>query len=219
MINESWRYCSIFSTRSADSVFAGRNWDNQNVGSIIVSLCKPQNGYSSISFSRAIDLGFPLNVDIEDFKSTPLGNKLLLAPFYAYDGFNDKGVFASVTGIDQVKVAPINGKESVCISFLLRKILDHTRSINEVLNLVEKCVPFDLDKNPLNCHFFIADASGKSVILEYRQNEWRKIPSDKSWQVMTNKVIYNVADNTLRKECARFRTLSETLERREGKID
>jgi hypothetical protein len=28
-----------------------------------------------------------------------------------------------------------------------------------------------------------------------------------------------VADNTLRKECARFRTLSETLETREGKID
>ena len=219
IINESWRYCSIFSTRSGDSVFAGKNWDNQNVGSIIVSLYKPQNGYSSISFSRAIDLGFPLNVDIQDFKSTTLGNKLLLAPFYAYDGFNEHGVFASVTGINKVRVTPINGKESICISYLVRKILDHTKSIQEVLDLIERYVPFDLDKNSLNCHFFIADASGKSVILEYQQNEWRKIPSEKSWQVMTNKVIYNVADSTLRKDCSRYRTLSETLERRDGEID
>ena len=219
VINESWRYCSIFSTRSADSVFVGRNWDNQNVGSIIVNLYKPTNGYSSISFSRAIDLGFPLNIDIVDFKSTPLGNKLLLAPFYAYDGFNDKGVFASITGIGQIKVGHINGKKPIFISYLLRKILDHTGSIDEVLNLVEKYVPFDLDKNSLNCHFFIADASGKSVILEYRQNEWRKIYPEKPWQVMTNKVVENVSETKLREQCWRYKTLSEALERRDGKID
>jgi len=61
MINETWRFCSVFSTTTDNSVIMGRNWDNQNVGSIIVNLYRPAKGYSSISFSRAIDLGFPLN--------------------------------------------------------------------------------------------------------------------------------------------------------------
>lgn len=219
MINESWRYCSIFSTKNANSVLMGRNWDNQNVGSIIVSLYKPQLGYSSISFTRAIDMGFPLNVDLENMKSNPMGSKLLLAPFYAYDGLNDRGVCASVTGVDQVKINSIKGKELVFISFLVRKILDQTKSIDDAVKLAERYTPFDLDKNLLDCHFYIADTSGRSVILEYKQNEWRKIYSEKSWQVMTNKVIYDVPDAKLREECSRYKSISETLERTNGKID
>jgi len=219
MINESWRYCSMFSTRSGDSVFMGRNWDNQNVGSIIVSLYKPQNGHSSISFSRAIDMGFPMNVDIEDMRSTPMGSKLLLAPFYAYDGINDRGMVASVTGIDQVKVNSINGKESIFISFLVRKILDQTESVEEAVRFVEKYIPFDLDKNSLDCHFYLADASGRSVILEYTKNGWQKIYPEKSWQVMTNNIVYGVPDAKLRQECSRYKSLSETLELNNGHID
>ena len=37
MINDTWRYCSIFANGGGDSVIVGRNWDNQNVGSIIIS--------------------------------------------------------------------------------------------------------------------------------------------------------------------------------------
>jgi len=219
MINESWRYCSIFSTKIEDSVLMGRNWDNQNVGSIIVTLYKPQTGHSSISFSRAIDMGFPLNVDLENMKSDSKGSKLLLAPFYAYDGLNDRGVCACVTGIDQVKINSVKGKDLLFISFLVRKILDQTKSIDEAVNLVERYVPFDLDKNSLDCHFYIADSSGKSVILEYRDNEWQKIYSEKPWQVMTNNVIYDVPDTKLREECSRYKSISETLERTNGKID
>ena len=219
MIDESWRYCSMFSTKSGDSVFMARNWDNQNVGSIIVSLYKPQNGYSSISFSRAIDMGFPLNVDLEDAKSVSMGNKLLLAPFYAYDGMNDRGLCASVTGSEHVKINPINGKESVFISFLVRRILDQTKSIEEAVTLVEKYVPFDLDKNSLDCHFYIADTSGRSVILEYRENDWQKIYPGNSWQVMTNNVMYGVQEAKLREECPRYKKLSESLEMTNGNID
>jgi hypothetical protein len=219
MIDEPWRYCSIFSTKNASSVIMGRNWDNQNVGSIIVTLYKPQSGYSSISFARAIDMGFPLIVDLEDKKSTPLGRKLLLAPFYAYDGFNDQGVCASVTGIDQVKVNPAKGNDLVFISFLVRRILDQTRSIDEAIKLAEKTVPFDLDQNSLDCHFYIADSSGRSVILEYRRNGWQKIYPEKSWQVMTNKVVNDVPDATLRAECPRYKTMSEILEKNNGNVD
>jgi hypothetical protein len=219
LINQTWRYCSIFSATTEDSVVMGRNWDNQNVGSIIVSLYNPPGGYASISFSRAIDMGFPLNVGLEDFKSSEFGKKLLLAPFYAMDGINEKGIAVSVAGVKQTKVKPKSGKELTCVTFLMRKILDQTKNIQEAVNLIEKLIPFDLDKNSLNCHFLIADSSGRSVILEYVQDQWRKIYGEKSWQVLTTKPIYNVPDEELRKKCWRYRSISGTLEKAKGDVD
>ncbi len=219
MRNQTWRYCSVFSTSSENSVIMGRNWDNQNVGSIIVSLYRPPGGYTSISFSRSIDMGFPLNVDLEDFKSSELGNKLLLAPFYAMDGINEHGLAVAVAGVKETTVKPKSGKELVFITFLIRKILDQTKNIEEAVNLVQKYIPFDLKENSLNCHLFIADSSGRSVILEYVQDQWRKIYGDKSWQVLTNKPIYNVSDTNLREKCWRYQSISDTLEKTKGNVD
>ena len=217
--NQTWRYCSVFSAATEDSVIMGRNWDNQNVGSIIVSLCHPPKGYASISFSRAIDMGFPLNVDLLDFKSSEFGNKLLLAPFYAMDGINEHGLGVSVAGVRQSTVKPKSGKESVGITFLIRKILDQTKNIEEAVVLVEKYIPFDLDKNSLNCHLFIADSSGKSVILEYVEDQWKRISGDRFWQVLTNRPVYNVPDAKLRDQCWRYRNISDTLEKTKGNVD
>ena len=217
--NQTWRYCSVFSATTENSVIMGRNWDNQNVGSIIVSLYYPPKGYASISFSRAIDMGFPLNVDLLDFKSTDLGNKLLLAPFYAMDGVNEHGLAVSVAGVKQTTVKQKSGKELVGITFLIRKILDQTKNIEEAVVLVEKFIPFDLDKNSLNCHLFIADASGKSVVLEYVEDQWKRISGDRSWQVLTNRPVYNVPDAKLRDQCWRYRSISDSLEKTKGNVD
>ncbi|GEM_PF-668022 len=218
MIDQSWRYCSVFSVKNNNGVILGRNWDNQNVGSVIVNLYKPSNGYSSISFSRAIDMGFPLNIDIKDMAPTPLGERLLLTPFYSYDGMNDQGLSATVTGIGQVKVTPQEGKEMIFIPYLIRKILDHTKSVQEAERLVEQFIPFDLDQTSFNCHLYVADASGKSVVLEYRDGQWQKTYTTASWQAMTNKVVFNVPDTTLRRICWRYNTISETMEKRSNMI-
>ena len=142
-LEQTWRFCSIFSTTTDNGIIMGRNWDNQNVGSIIVSYYSPINGYASISFSRAIDMGFPLNVRIDEMAQTPFGNKLLLAPFYAYDGMNEHGLCASVTGINTIEVKPEEGKESVFICFLVRKLLDQTKTVDGAVKLIEKYVTFE----------------------------------------------------------------------------
>jgi hypothetical protein len=217
--NDTWRYCSVFSTTTENSVIMGRNWDNQNVGSIIISLYHPPSGYSSISFSRAIDMGFPLNLDLEQIKSSELGSKLLLAPFYATDGINEHGLAVAVAGVKETTHKPKNGKKLVFVTFLIRKILDQAKSVEETINLVEKYIPFDLDRNSLNGHFIVTDSSGRSVILEYDRDRWRKIYGDKAWQVLTTKPIYNVPDTDLRKRCWRYRSISEILENKKGNVD
>lgn len=216
--NDSWRYCSVFSSCSENSVVMGRNWDNQNVGSIIVNLYQPPNGFASVSFSRSIDLGFG-HKDLEEFTQGIFANKLILAPFYAYDGINEHGLTVAVAGVRQITVKPKNGKDMIFITFLIRKILDQAKNTGEAANLVDKYIPFDLDKNHLNCHLLITDSSGRSVILEYDHDQWRKISPDKSWQVLTNKPIYNMSDPELRGKCWRYESISSNLEKARGNVD
>ncbi len=218
-LDQTWRFCSIFSTTTENEVVIGRNWDNQNVGSIIVSQYKPDNGYASVSFSRAIDMGFPMNVRLDDMAKTPYGKKLLVAPFYAYDGMNEHGLCAMVTGINSVKVSPQDGKESIFIGYIVRKLLDHSKTVDEAIKLIENYIPFDLSLNEINCHFFVGDASGKSVILEYQDGEWKKSYTAKNWQVMTNNEVYDVPDTLLRKKCWRYSTLSALLDNTKGNLN
>jgi predicted choloylglycine hydrolase len=164
-------------------------------------------------------MGFPLNVDLKAFISSELGKKLLLAPFYAYDGINEHGLAIAVAGVRQVKVRPRTNLKPLFVSYLVRKILDQCKTIREAVELAEKYIPFDLDIHSLNTHLLVVDASGQSVILEYGQDKWRKIISEKAWQVLTNKPIYNVPDAKLREKCWRFRSISETLEKSKGAID
>jgi hypothetical protein len=218
MINESWRACSIFSTKAGDTVLMGRNWDNQNVGSIIVSLYRPAGRYASLSFTRAIDMGFPLNMDLEEIASSALGNRLLLAPFYAYDGINERGLAVAVAGVRQVTLKPQPGKQRVFDPYLIRMILDHAKTVEEAVALAEKYVPFDLDENSLNAHFFVVDASGRSVILEYDGDQWRKVYGQRSWQVLTNKPVWGVSDAALKEKCWRYKSISATLDKTAGNV-
>jgi len=218
-IEQTWRFCSIFSTITENGVVVGRNWDNQNVGSIIVSYYKPDNGYASVSFIRAIDMGFANNTGLDKMAKTPFGEKLLVAPFYAYDGMNEHGLCAMVTGINSVKVSPIVGKESLFIGYIVRMLLDNSKTVDEAVKLVENYLPFDITPTEINCHFLVSDASGKSVILEFQDNEWKKIYPDKKWQVMTNKIIYNVPEKQLQEKCWRYNTISAILDKSNGNVN
>jgi hypothetical protein len=217
-INQTWRFCSVFSVAGENSVKMGRNWDNQNVGSIIISLYHPTKGYSSISFCRSIDLGFG-HKDLAEFQSSIFAGKLLLAPFYAMDGMNEHGLAVAVAANEDIRIEPSDGRERVFITFLIRKVLDGSRTVDEAVRLVEKCTPFLLDRNSLSGHLFIVDSSCRSVILEYDRDQWRKTYGDKAWQIMTTKPVYNVPDASLRERCWRYRIISEALENTTGELD
>lgn len=217
-VNDTWRHCSVFSMAAENSVLMGRNWDNQTVGSIIVSLYNPPNGYSSVSFCRSIDLGFG-HKDLEGYTSTAFGSKLLMAPFYATDGMNEHGVAVAVAGLRGTTHNLKGDEQLVFLTFLVRRILDQAKNVDEAVNLVGRIVPFDYDRNSLNAHLIVADSSGRSVILEYDKDQWRRIYGNKAWQVLTTKPIYNVSDADLRHNCWRYRSISETLENTGGNVD
>jgi hypothetical protein len=217
LANQTWRHCSLFSTTGGGSVLMGRNWDNQNVGSVIASLYEPPEGYASISFTRSIDMGFG-HKDLEHHKSSEFGRMLLMAPFHAYDGINERGLAVGVAGVAPVAVKPRAGKERIYVPFLVRKILDQTQNTGEAAALVEGYVPFDIDASSLNTHFFVVDASGKSVVLEYVHDKWKRTYGSDAWQVLTNRDVHAVPDADLRAKCWRYRGIAEALENSDGRV-
>jgi hypothetical protein len=212
-IDQPWRFCSVFSSTVGDSVIVGRNWDNQNVGSIVISLYRPSGWHASISFCRAIDLGFGENLALDEMAKSPYGERLLLAPFYSMDGINDRGLVVAVAGLPQREVRSIDDAQlRVFISYMVRKILDRAANVKEAVLLADVYVPFDLKEGVMNGHILIADAAGRSAILEYVDDSWRAILPANSWQVMTTKPIFDVPDADLRESCRRYKTISEALE-------
>jgi len=64
----------------------------------------------------------------------------------------------------------------------------------------------------------ISDPSGRSVIAEYSNDEWKIINKTNSWQVMTNSPLYNISEESAKQGCYRFKTLTDKLERSNGDI-
>jgi len=219
VISDRSRHCSVFSVGAAGSVLMGRNWDNENVGSIIISHYSPKDAYSSVSFSRSIELGFGRGLRLDTIQSVELGKRLMLAPFYAVDGINEHGLAVAVAGDAESAVGPVKGRTPVFISYLIRKMLDQAKTTEEAVALANDYVPFLLDENTLVAHLMIVDATGRSTILEYVDDQWRPKNGVGGWQALSTKRVYGVPDDDLRKNCWRYRGMSEALEARAGAID
>lgn len=219
LINDRSRHCSGFSASGGEAALMGCNWDNENVGSIVATLYHPTEGYSSMFFFRTIELGFGKDIDIAEIESHAIGAQLLRAPYYAMDGVNEHGLMVAVAGDPTTTVGPLEGKELVSISFVIRKLLDQTRTVDEAIEMVQDYVPFLLDGSTLASHLLVADVAGGSVVLEYDHDQWLVTRGDGTWQAMSTKRIHGTSDENLRESCWRYDTMCGTLGSVEGRMD
>ncbi|MDE7214019.1 MAG: linear amide C-N hydrolase [Anaeroplasmataceae bacterium] len=191
-ISESEIACSAFTAEleNGDRVF-GRNYDFARTNTCIVKT-NPSHGYKSVS---TIDLQFLGLATDKDVKG--LMNKItaLAAPFVPLDGINEKGVscaiFMSYQGDDKtVATDQKTDKPDITSTTMLRLILDYAADVEEAVALVEK---YDLhDSAQTSYHYMVADASGRSAILEW-VNGTDKTDNDGSNRKLV--VTYNDQDS------------------------
>lgn len=166
-ISESEIACSAFTAQleNGDRVF-GRNYDFARTNTCIVKT-NPSCGYKSVSTIDLQFLGLDTAKDV-----TGLMNRItaLAAPFVPLDGINEKGVscgiFMSYQGGDAtVATNQKTDKPDITSTTMLRLILDYAATVEEAVALVEK---YDLhDSAQTSYHYMVADATGKSAILEW----------------------------------------------------
>ena len=136
--------------------------------SAVIIHTKPEGGYESISTSSLEFVGVKRSwLPSRNHKK----NEIILACIYVpLDGMNEKGLYISnlVAG-DKEKTAQNTGKTSVTTTTAIRLVLDKAATVDEAVALLEN---YDMHSViGFAHHFAIADASGKSVAVEWVDNK------------------------------------------------
>ena len=156
--------CSTVCTEDENgTVLFGRNYDWAECTAIIVHTV-PDNGYESVSTSCPDFLGL-------DKSYTPDGSMMermqtLAAIYVPLDGMNEKGlVVADLMAGDREETHQQTEKADLTTTTAIRLMLDRAANVDEAIALLRQ---YDMHSSIGAAHHFsIADASGKSVVVEY----------------------------------------------------
>ena len=174
--------CSTFNaeTPEGDAVF-GRNFDLEFSPGMMVRTA-PKDGYASISMVNLAFIGYGAEKLPDDFASSIVS---LAAPFAPLDGVNEKGLAVGVLLIDTEATDQRTDKVDITTTTAIRMMLDRCATVDEAVALLRK---YDMHASGnRSYHFQIADASGKSVVVEYIDDEMRLVePGEEGYQAATN---------------------------------
>jgi len=211
--------CSLYTGSSdPENIFMGRNFDNPTCD-LLVGRYSPPDGYRSIAMTRISDLQIPQGTDYENMSSA-LKQRLLKAPFFTADGMNEMGVAAGLAYVEYVPITIDPEKETIWLTYWLRKILDSAASVEEAVQITNSYNIVDnfYGPNTLCHHILVSDSNGNSAILEYHEDQFVAISSEVPWQVLTNSPIHNVPLQTLLNQCWRYQILYNSLLQQNGII-
>ena len=163
--------CSTISVENIDGgYYFGRNFDWNKCDALVV-LSYPENGYASFS---------TVNVDFIR-QGTGLASQYLMdeiltaAALYApLDGMNEKGLCVSVNMIqDGDTISQNTEKPDITTTTAIRLLLNQAADVEEALELLEQS-DFHASMGYM-VHLAIADSTGRSVAVEYVDNEMNVI--------------------------------------------
>jgi len=164
--------CSGFCVKSPDGdVLVGRNFDYRFASASNMMVCDmASSGHKSLGMAA---LPF---LDAEVYKAGALSDGVtdisvpaVSSVYCCMDGMNDAGLFVAVLSLrGGGAVQHDASKANVVPSLAIRLILDGCGSVDEALDVFLTHNFFaDGENSPYNYHFLVADASGRSVVVEY----------------------------------------------------
>lgn len=209
--------CSAFQIQTTDGKWlTGRNYDFKRDTSMLLVRCKPRQGYASIAFA-ALD-----NIGVTNPTASIKGRMAsLVAPFICLDGINSEGVTVSVLTLDSKPTIQHTGKPMLSTSLVMRLVLDRAATTDEAVELLGQYDMLALMGR--DYHFFISDATGKAVAVEYDCNTPERTMTVTPINVITNFYVMYGQDVSLSKDAEkyghgydRFETILDILCREDG---
>ena len=158
--------CSTLAVKDENgNALFGRNFDWNTCHAMIVQNA-PKNGYASIS---TVNMDF---ITVSGIRLSSLPDEIqALAGLYApLDGLNEMGLAVSVNMIqDNTTIEQNTDKPDITTTTAVRLLLDQAADVEEAIELLNS---YDLHASfGYMVHFAIADKSGRSVAVEYVNNE------------------------------------------------
>lgn len=162
--------CSTIAVHNpeGESLF-GRNFDWEHCEAMTV-VSYPENGYVSISTVNTDFISQGAGGGIAGMALKMDEVKTIAALYAPLDGMNEKGLAVSVNMIqDSDTIEQDTGKPDITTTTAIRLLLDKAADVEEALKLLSE---YDMHASMgMMVHFALADTAGRSVAVEYVNNE------------------------------------------------
>jgi hypothetical protein len=208
--------CSLFTALGdPGSMVFGRNFDWRFSPALLL-FTHPPDGYASVSM---VDIGYLLDEPSADaFLDLEIDERtsLLEAPFWPFDGMNERGVAIGMAAVPASELPFDKTKDTLDSLQIMREVLDHASSTVEAVEIF-KTVNIDMGGGPF-LHYVITDATGDAVIIEFLDGSMVEIWQEKPWLAATNYLLSDESDGS-GDRCWRYETIVERMDTSDGRID
>lgn len=162
--------CSTLSVKNenGESLF-GRNFDWENCEAMVV-MAYPENGYASVSTVNMDFIGQGAGNGAAGMALKLDTVKTLAALYAPLDGMNEAGLAVAVNMIqDSAVISQDTEKPDLTTTTAIRLLLDQAADVEEALELLSR---YDMHSSMgMMVHFAIADSAGRSIVVEYIDQE------------------------------------------------
>ena len=165
--------CSSLTVRTPENgVLMGRNFDFSSATGVILHTV-PKHGYETVTTFNVEFFGFGKDWLPEGFANQYMA---LSGLFFALDGINEKGLaIADLMAGDDAVTHQDTGKPALTTTSAICYLLKNAATVDEALELL-RGIDMHSDIGSAH-HYAISDASGKSVVVEYVDNEFVVVDS------------------------------------------
>lgn len=167
-VDESNFGCAAFAsaTEDGDQLF-GRNMDYPDTDTLVI-YTDPSDGYASYACADLAVLGVSGDYGLDS--DSTVGRLLMLAaPYVCCDGINETGLGIALLELDIPETHQDTDNPDVIFYSMIRVILDSCASVDEAIDLLGQ---YDMNSAlGVTYHLFICDSSGRSVVVEWIENE------------------------------------------------
>jgi hypothetical protein len=207
---KNWQ-CTCFAAfgDSGAPVF-GRNFDWYHRTCLLL-FTDPPDGYASVSMVDVYYCGYTSDPDLSSLDERA---GLLGAPLIPFDGMNEKGVTIGIMAVPYVQLPFDPGKKTLNDLLVVRLVLDHAESTDHAISLIRQ---YNIRMDGVPLHFFIADRSGKSAVLEFVNNEMHVLYNSLRFQVSTNFILHDYYPDLLGR-CWRYDLAFNILQGKDGNV-
>lgn len=179
--------CTAFVVKNTNGqILYGRNFDFLYAPSLQV-YTMPENGYASVS---TVNLSFA-GYGEDNLPDGSLFDRFLTlaAPFLPFDGMNEKGLAIALLAVPQAEAPYDPNRVTLNTTTAIRLVLDKAATVDEAITLLRQYNLYF--SGGIDCHYLIADASGRSALVEYVDQELCVVETETDYQIASNFIAYN----------------------------